>query len=199
MTCVLIAGMHTYSSQAMHVLLNCQCSPAFITTHVQSLMCFQQRPQYLPAVLPSTPLQLRAEVVGALLAVVAFATPSLEKRLQDLQPGRGRAMAAAVEGATNSFALQKSLSDKVQQVGQSSRSTCSTSMHSAHAIGMAWLHGSGSHALHVKACASSHTHARMLTSNCRSSHGHPMLSFATPIAAPWWCSPGAKWPCAAGS
>lgn len=62
-------------------------------------------------------LQVRAEALGAGLAAVAFVTPSIEQRLKELQPGRGRqAAASSVAGATSVFALQPGLPDAVKQV-----------------------------------------------------------------------------------
>lgn len=62
-------------------------------------------------------LQVRAEVLGGLLAAAAFATPAIEQRLKELQPGRGRQAAATqVAGATSVFALRQGLPEAQQQV-----------------------------------------------------------------------------------
>lgn len=48
---------------------------------------------------------------------MAFVTPTIEQRLKELQPGRGRqAAAASVEGAASVFALQPGLPDALKQV-----------------------------------------------------------------------------------
>ncbi len=71
-----------------------------------------QSPHSLPG------LQLRAEALGAVLAAAAIVTPSIEERLKELQPGRGRlAAASSVAGATSVFALQPGLADGTKQVG----------------------------------------------------------------------------------
>ncbi|PRW61279.1 required for cyt b6 assembly [Chlorella sorokiniana] len=60
--------------------------------------------------------QLRAEALGAALAAVAFVTPTIEQRLKEIQPGRGRqAAAASVPGAGSVFALQPGLPDGLKQ------------------------------------------------------------------------------------
>ncbi|KAI3432648.1 hypothetical protein D9Q98_004194 [Chlorella vulgaris] len=60
--------------------------------------------------------QGRAEALGIALAAVAFATPTIEQRLKELQPGRGRqAVAARVEGASSVFVLQPGAPDALQQ------------------------------------------------------------------------------------
>ncbi|KAL4423674.1 hypothetical protein ABPG75_000975 [Micractinium tetrahymenae] len=60
--------------------------------------------------------QLRAEALGAALAAAAIVTPSIEQRLKELQPGRGRqAAASSVAGATSVFALQPGLADGTKQ------------------------------------------------------------------------------------
>lgn len=69
--------------------------------------------------LPPLPLskQTRAEALGAALAAVAFITPSIEQRLKELEPGRGRAAAAAsVPGASSVFALPPDAPEAVKQV-----------------------------------------------------------------------------------
>jgi hypothetical protein len=67
--------------------------------------------------LPNGFLQGRAEALGIALAAVAFATPTIEQRLKELQPGRGRqAVAARVEGASSVFVLQPGAPDALQQV-----------------------------------------------------------------------------------
>lgn len=66
---------------------------------------------------PTLPRQLRAEALGAVLAAVAFVTPTIEQRLKELQPGRGRqAAAVSVPGAASVFALQPGLPDSLKQV-----------------------------------------------------------------------------------
>jgi hypothetical protein len=60
--------------------------------------------------------QGRAEALGAVLAAVAVATPALEQRLLEAQPGRGRAAAAdAVAGGSNVFALRDSLTESTKR------------------------------------------------------------------------------------
>lgn len=72
---------------------------------------------HLVCSLSHRPLQLRAEALGAVLAAVAFVTPTIEQRLKELQPGRGRqAAAVSVPGAASVFALQPGLPDSLKQV-----------------------------------------------------------------------------------
>jgi hypothetical protein len=61
--------------------------------------------------------QTRVEVLGAILAAVGIAAPTLQQRLEELRPGRGRRAAAeSVPGGTNVFALDtENLSEGVQQ------------------------------------------------------------------------------------
>ncbi|GAB4817808.1 hypothetical protein N2152v2_004854 [Parachlorella kessleri] len=60
--------------------------------------------------------QVRAEVLGALLAAVGLVTPTLEQLMKEAQPGRGRRTAAdTVEGATRVFALRSSLPEAAKQ------------------------------------------------------------------------------------
>ena len=60
--------------------------------------------------------QTRIEVLGAALAALAIAAPTLQQRLEELRPGRGRqAAAATVSGGTNVFALNSNLAEKCRQ------------------------------------------------------------------------------------
>ncbi len=129
-------------------LLLCSNSPlrAMVQTATQVASAF-----CAPSALLA-PLQLRAEALGAVLAAVAFATPTIEQRLKELQPGRGRqAAAASVAGAASVFALQPGLPDSLKQVGRGwaevwCRIACKamplpTAIHSPHAS----LHSSSAH------------------------------------------------------
>lgn len=85
-------------------------------SHCLGPKCLALSPQESPHSLPG--LQLRAEALGAVLAAAAIVTPSIEERLKELQPGRGRlAVASSVAGATSVFALQPGLADGTKQVG----------------------------------------------------------------------------------
>lgn len=85
-----------------------------LTALPQALTC---RPRPPPPPFPAR--QLRAEALGAALAAAAIITPSIEERLKELQPGRGRlAAAASVAGASSVFALQPGLADGTKQVGR---------------------------------------------------------------------------------
>ena len=60
--------------------------------------------------------QGRAELLGAALAGVAVATPALEARLLEAQPGRGRQAAEGeVQGSSNVFALSEGLSEAAKR------------------------------------------------------------------------------------
>jgi hypothetical protein len=60
--------------------------------------------------------QGRAELLGAALAGVAVATPALEARLLEAQPGRGRQAAAGeVQGSSNVFALGEGLGEAAKR------------------------------------------------------------------------------------
>ena len=65
-----------------------------------------------PVPLPQT----RIEILGAALAAVAVAAPTLQQRLEELKPGRGRRAAAeSVPGGSNVFALDSDLPENVRQ------------------------------------------------------------------------------------
>lgn len=66
---------------------------------------------------PVSDPQTRIEILGAILAAVGIAAPTLQQRLDELRPGRGRRAAAeSVPGGTNVFALDtENLSEGVQQ------------------------------------------------------------------------------------
>ena len=67
---------------------------------------------------PTTlPVQARAEALGTMLAAVACVAHTIELRLKELQPGRGRQAAAGrVEGAISAFALPPSMPEAQTQV-----------------------------------------------------------------------------------
>lgn len=65
---------------------------------------------------PVSDPQTRTEAIGAFLSAVAIAAPTLQKRLEELQPNKGRkAPATSVDGASNVFAIDKSVSENIQQ------------------------------------------------------------------------------------
>lgn len=66
---------------------------------------------------PVSDPQTRIEILGAILAAVGIAAPTLQQRLDELRPGKGRRAAAeSVPGGTNIFALNtENLSEGVQQ------------------------------------------------------------------------------------
>lgn len=62
-------------------------------------------------------LQTRSEVLAAVLAALCIASPTIEARLKELEPGRGRQAAPQqVQGATSVFAISDAVSDKQKQV-----------------------------------------------------------------------------------
>lgn len=62
-------------------------------------------------------MQTRSEVLAALLAALCIASPTIEARLKELEPGRGRqATPQQVQGATSVFAISDAISDKQKQV-----------------------------------------------------------------------------------
>jgi hypothetical protein len=77
-----------------------------------------------PAKVPPPPphrvlahLQVRAEFLDILLAVLCFTAPEIEGRLRQVGPGRGRAGAAEVAGAAQLFALAEGQPEAVRKVG----------------------------------------------------------------------------------
>lgn len=81
-------------------------------------------------------LQARAEALGAVLAAVGLATPSIEQLLKERQPGRGRlAVSEAVEGARSVFALSSGLSERAKQVrGASTGEECKHTPRTVRAV-----------------------------------------------------------------
>ena len=62
-------------------------------------------------------LQARAELLGVFLAGCCIAVPTINARLQEAAPGRGRRQSGAeVEGSTQCFQLDGNLSDEQKQV-----------------------------------------------------------------------------------
>ncbi|KAK9809926.1 hypothetical protein WJX72_001835 [[Myrmecia] bisecta] len=60
--------------------------------------------------------QARAEALGALLAAMCMATPAVERRLKELQPGRGRTAANSKSaGANNIFAISQGVNEQLKQ------------------------------------------------------------------------------------
>jgi hypothetical protein len=63
-------------------------------------------------------VQIRAEFLDSLLAVLCLVTPEIELRLQEVLPGRGRQRGAEnVAGATTGFCLASDLDDASKKVG----------------------------------------------------------------------------------
>lgn len=88
---------------------------------------------------------------------MAFATPTIEQRLKELAPGRGRlAAAASVDGAASVFALQPSLADATKQVGGSAVARCGLRVpccSAAHGRQLALLRWRRRPAARVRACS----------------------------------------------
>eukprot|EP00951_Prasinocladus_malaysianus_P023329 scaffold197939_cov39-Prasinocladus_malaysianus.AAC.1 len=63
------------------------------------------------------PAQGRAESLGMVLATLAMAAPSIEKRLKELDPGRGRQAepAAGLPDSVNVFCLSSEIPEKARQ------------------------------------------------------------------------------------
>ena len=60
--------------------------------------------------------QARAEALGLALAAVALITPTVEQRLKELQPGRGRPAASSLPAGTASLlAIADELSESAKQ------------------------------------------------------------------------------------
>eukprot|EP01026_Neomeris_dumetosa_P073478 TRINITY_DN7565_c0_g1_i7.p1 TRINITY_DN7565_c0_g1~~TRINITY_DN7565_c0_g1_i7.p1 ORF type:complete len:295 (-),score=38.42 TRINITY_DN7565_c0_g1_i7:125-1009(-) len=60
--------------------------------------------------------QIRTEVIVSVLAVMCIIAPSLEERLQEVLPGRGRKAATEeIVGAINAFVISDQLEKKLQQ------------------------------------------------------------------------------------
>jgi hypothetical protein len=62
---------------------------------------------------------MRAEFLGAMLAVLCVLTPEIELRLREATPGRGRVqMAGSIAGAQQGFYLSTRLEEGSKQVGE---------------------------------------------------------------------------------
>ena len=62
-------------------------------------------------------LQATSEVLAVLLAAICIASPTIEARLKELEPGRGRQAAAQqIEGASRVFSITDDLSPDQKQV-----------------------------------------------------------------------------------
>lgn len=62
-------------------------------------------------------LQATSEVLAVLLAAICIASPTIEARLKELEPGRGRQAAAQqIEGASRVFSIADDLSSDQKQV-----------------------------------------------------------------------------------
>lgn len=61
-------------------------------------------------------LQWRSELLGLLLCGACVAAPSIEKRLEELQPGRGRRAAAAMQGTQQGFIYDSAMDLQTKQV-----------------------------------------------------------------------------------
>ncbi|KAA6418702.1 MAG: required for cyt b6 assembly [Trebouxia sp. A1-2] len=60
--------------------------------------------------------QTRSEVFAAVLATICIASPTIEARLKELEPGRGRQAAPQeVQGAISTFAIADSVSEEQKQ------------------------------------------------------------------------------------
>ena len=60
--------------------------------------------------------QLRMEVLGTILCLIAIAAPTLQRRIEEAAPGKGRQAAAQnVEGAENCFAIDGRLSQHCRE------------------------------------------------------------------------------------
>lgn len=61
-------------------------------------------------------MQVRTEILGAVLAGICWITPDLERYLQQRRSGRGRAALSVSQGTQLTFLLTQQLSDSLQQV-----------------------------------------------------------------------------------
>ena len=62
-------------------------------------------------------LQTNSEVLATVLAALCIASPTIEARLKELEPGRGRKAAAQqIEGASSVFAIGNDISSQQKQV-----------------------------------------------------------------------------------
>ncbi len=62
-------------------------------------------------------MQTRSEIFAAVLATICIASPTIEARLKELEPGRGRQAAPQeVQGAISTFAIVDSVSEEQKQV-----------------------------------------------------------------------------------
>eukprot|EP00803_Ostreobium_quekettii_P011556 evm.model.scf_418.15 EVM.evm.TU.scf_418.15 scf_418:74193-77266(+) len=60
--------------------------------------------------------QMRAEALGVILSSVCIAAPSIENRLKELTPGKGRrASSATVPGTSQAFLLETSIDEQMKQ------------------------------------------------------------------------------------
>lgn len=80
-------------------------------------------------------MQTNSEVLAAILAAICIASPTIEARLKELEPGRGRQAAAQqIQGATSVFAIGNDLSPEQRQVPSCAvfGTTCKQLARSAH-------------------------------------------------------------------
>ncbi len=83
---------------------------------IQGLLATKQISYYL-ADSAMTVMQTRSEAFAAALAAICIASPTVEARLKELEPGRGRQAAPQqVQGATSIFAITDSVSEEQKQV-----------------------------------------------------------------------------------
>ncbi len=62
-------------------------------------------------------MQTRSEIFAAVLATICIASPTIEARLKELEPGRGRQAAPQeVQGAISTFAIADSVLEEQKQV-----------------------------------------------------------------------------------
>ena len=142
-------------------------------------------------------MQIRSESFAAVLAAICIASPTIEARLKELEPGRGRQAAPQqVQGASSIFAIAASLPEEQKQVHlhslvmllcllvfQSSVQACSCETVLSGACGgesltVCCFDNAVENAVHIHACCVSG----------RSLHGCHMLCYGTQTHAELWYS-----------
>lgn len=133
-------------------------------------------------------MQTRSEILAAALAALCIASPTVEARLKELEPGRGRQAAPQqVQGATSVFAISDAVSDKQKQVIKTSWSAMPvTWWYCKHVT----LYSTSWHiCMHTTYCTGRH-HCEQQPGDycitCRSLLGHRMLFCAIQTHVEFW-------------
>ena len=100
---------HFFGSNAT---ADAQVSPRSLYGWMSSSVCCQTLTEAWSCL-----MQIRSELFAAILAAICIASPTIEARLKELEPGRGRQAAPQqVQGATSIFAIAAKMPENQKQV-----------------------------------------------------------------------------------